>query len=186
MKILRDNSFAGFLVRFGLIFIVCYYGSLAVIGLSAPGKHYSPFVAEHLNFIGWIRASLLWGTGKLLSLFGIATFKLDDYVLRKVNGRGIRMVYECIGYGVMSFWIAFVGASEGPFKKRFIWIIGGLLAIWTINVIRLSLVLTAVNNNWSFPLGLDHHTWFNIVAYLFIFGMIFLFNKKGNRLPEQN
>jgi exosortase/archaeosortase family protein len=95
-----------------------------------------------------------------------------------VNGRGIKIVYSCVGYGIMSFWIAFVVASAATFKKKAFWLIFGLLFIWLLNITRMSLLLVATNKGWKMPLGLDHHTWFNIFAYLFIFIFIYLFSRQ--------
>jgi exosortase/archaeosortase family protein len=93
------------------------------------------------------------------------------------GGEGVRMVYSCIGYGVMSFWAAFIIANRGSWKKKTAWIAGGLTAIFLINVLRLSLLLLAAQKHWAIPFGWDHHTWFNIVAYSFIFGMIYFYDR---------
>jgi exosortase/archaeosortase family protein len=96
------------------------------------------------------------------------------------------MVYSCIGYGVMSFWVAFIFANKGTFKKKFLWISGGILVLWIINVLRVSLLLLAINKNWKIPLGWDHHTWFNIVAYSLIFLMILLYDRSFKRVIKSN
>src|SRR5205085_12152073 len=162
---LKNKTFIVFVIKFILIFLICYYGTLAVIGLSVPGNHYIAFVDKYLDYISWIRSSLLHGSKFLLSLFGVETYFNNDYNLRMVNGRGIIIVYECVGYGIMSFWIAFVIATTGSVKKKAIWLIAGLLFLWILNITRLSLLLVATNKGWPMPLGWDHHTWFNIVAY---------------------
>ncbi len=162
-----------------LVFAVCYYGTLAVIGLAVPGGRYVPFIDKYLDYISWIRSSLLYGSKLLLSAFGVETYKASEYNLRMVNGRGIKIVYSCVGYGLMSFWIAFVVASAGSFAKKAAWIVGGLLFLWLLNISRLSLLLVATNKGWPMPLGWDHHTWFNIFAYLFIFIFMYLFSRQN-------
>ena len=181
LNFLTDKTFIRFLIRFLLVFAICYYGTLGVIGLTVPGGYYSPFVNHYLDYIGWIRSSLLHGSQTVLSFFGVDTYFASDYNLRQVNGRGIKIVYECVGYGIMSFWIAFVVASEGSFKKKITWIIAGLLFIWLLNITRLSLLLVATNKGWPIPLGWDHHTWFNIFAYCSIFIFIYIFNRSNKR-----
>lgn len=89
------------------------------------------------------------------------------------------MGYSCLGYGVTSFWIAFVFANTGSWKRKAAWMIGGAVVLWVINVLRISLVLIGANRNWKFPFGWDQHTWFNIVAYGAIFVMIWVYDKKG-------
>ena len=180
MNLLRKNSFSRFVIIFLLIFSFCYLVSLAVIGVSAPGNYYSAFIDHYLNFISWIRVSLLFGTKMILKIFGVETYYAGEYVLRKVNGRGIRLVYSCIGYGIMSFWIAFITASSKEWIKKLKWVAGGLLLIWFINITRMALLLIATNNNWQMPFGWDHHTWFNIVAYAAIFLMIYFFERSSD------
>lgn len=99
------------------------------------------------------------------------------------NG-GIRMVYTRIGYGVMSFWAAFIFANKGNMKKKVVWIIGGLFALWCINVLRISLFIVALDKNWPMPLSIDHHTRFNIIAYLLIFLMIYLYDRSSPKLLQ--
>lgn len=94
------------------------------------------------------------------------------------GGRGVNVGYDCLGYGITSFWIAFVFANAGSWKKKGAWMLGGAVFLWFINVLRISLVLVATNRNWKFPLGWDHHTWFNIVSYSMIFLMMWLYDKK--------
>lgn len=158
-----------------------YFGTLGIIGLSTPDNSYSEFVANYLNFIDPLRSSLLMGAKGFLSLFGFSTFYSDKFTLKLSSGEGVRMVYSCIGYGVMSFWMAFIIANKGSWKKKIVWVTGGLVAVWLINVLRLSLLLLAGKKQWTVPLGLDHHTWFNIVAYTLIFGMIYFYDRSAKK-----
>lgn len=128
-------------------------------------------------------------TGGILSIFNIQTLKEPGFLLRIKGGRAIIIAMSCVGYGVYSFWIAFVAANTGIFWKKIRWIVMGLLILWFINVIRITLFLLAINKGWPMPLGLDHHTWFTIVAYGMIFILIWLYDKKsGNKIlnnPEK-
>ena len=172
-----------------LIFALCYYGTLAIIGLAAPRGLHSPFIEHYLNYVSWLRSSLLHGTKILLSILGVKTYFVNEFNIKMVNGRGIVIVYECVGYGIMRFWIAFIAASEGKLKKKLIWGFVGLLLFWLLNVMRLSLLLIATNRGWPIPLGWDHHTWFNIVAYLVIFILMYYFQKSSAlaeiEIPEE-
>lgn len=153
-----------------------YFGTLGIIGLSTPENSYNAFVAYYLNFVDPLRLSLLAGTKGFLSILGFTTFFADKFTLKLSTGEGVRMVYSCIGYGVMSFWAAFIIANKGSWKKKAGWVIGGLIAVWLINVLRLSLLLLADQKDWTIPLW-DHHTWFNIVAYTCIFGLIYFYDR---------
>jgi exosortase/archaeosortase family protein len=147
-----------------------------------------------MNFINPLRFSLLWSAKSVLMALGHPSSFRDDFTLALQSGEGIRMVYSCIGYGVMSFWAAFVFANRGGFKRKTVWILGGLLALYLLNVVRMVLLLLSAKNTWDIPFGWDHHTWFNIAAYGAIFGMIYLYDRhfkerdslKKNRTANQN
>ncbi|MCY7291608.1 MAG: exosortase/archaeosortase family protein, partial [Ferruginibacter sp.] len=125
-----------------------------------------------------LRSSLILTTKWVVSFFGINAVRTDEYVLRIPDANGIRIVYSCLGFGVMSFWIAYMVATLAKIKSKVKWLFGGLILIFTINVIRISMVLVSGNKGWRFPLGWDHHTWFNIVAYCAIFAMMYFFEKE--------
>ena len=41
-------------------------------------------------------------------------------------------------------------------EKKLVWLLSGWLANWCINIVRLSLLVVAINKNWQMPLGLYH------------------------------
>jgi exosortase/archaeosortase family protein len=114
-------------------------------------------------------------------VFNIETLKEPGFILRIAGGRGVIISMSCVGYGVYSFWIAFVAANTGTFRKKAGWIFMGLLILWFINVIRITLLLLAINKGWPMPLGIDHHTWFTVAAYTMIFILIWLYDKKKGK-----
>jgi exosortase/archaeosortase family protein len=179
-----------YLLKFAGIFCLCYFGTLAVIGLATPGGYYSPFVEKYLDYVSWIKRSLINATAFILSWFNIGTQKEPGFGLRIKGGRAIIISMSCVGYGVYSFWIAFVAANSAAFWKKIRWILAGLLILWFINVIRITLFLVAINKGWPMPLGIDHHTWFTIAAYGAIFILIWLYDRtSGNKIlnkPEKN
>lgn len=172
-----------YLAKFLGFFCLLFYGTEAVIGLSSHGNHYSSFVAQYLNFIVPFRTFLLSSSKLFLSIFGYQTYLSGDQTLKMVNGRGVQMVYSCLGYGVLSFWIAFIFANNGSWKKKAAWMAGGVFALCTLNIIRISLLLVAINRDWPIPFGWDHHTWFNIVAYFFIFLLIYFYDRSSGERP---
>ena len=171
------KNFLKFVFTFTLVFLLCYYGAMFLTGLSVPGGNYSPFAEKYFNIADWLRSSLIFGTKIFVSIFNVETVRSSDYVLRIPNANGIKIVYSCLGFGVMSFWTAYIVATIAERKKKIAWLFSGLFIIWLINVVRLSMVLLAGKKGWKFPLGWDHHTWFNIIAYLFIFTMMYFFEK---------
>ncbi len=178
MKMSRQNrQLVAYTAKFLGFFAILFYGTEAVIGLSAPGNNYSAFVDRYLDFITPFRNFLLNASIGLLSLFGVEAGSREDILFWK-GGQALRMSYSCIGYGVISFWVAFILANPGPPKKKATWILAGAFLLCFINILRVSLLLVAINRGWPIPFGWDHHTWFNIVCYAVIFGMIYRFDKK--------
>lgn len=173
------NPFLLYILKFLATFCVLYYSTYALIGLASPASYYSPFVDHYLDYVSGIKNSLIWGASLFLKMLGIATQPLNNFALRIVGGKGVVVAQSCVGIGVYSFWIAFVVANRGSMRKKIMWIIFGLLGLWLINVIRIALFLLAVNKGWPMPLGLDHHTWFNIFAYLLIFILIWFYDRRG-------
>ncbi len=174
---LQDKKFLGFLFKFLGLFAFFYLVCKAVIGLSAPGNYYVPFVQDHLDFISGIKNTLILGSKFLLSLFGVNTVKEPNYALRIPGGRAIIVSMSCVGYAVYSFWLAYCLAGHKVLKSKLLWAIGGLFLLWLINTCRIAGYLYVINQGQNMPLGIDHHTWFNIFAYLAIFVMIFFYER---------
>ncbi len=180
-RFIKDKNIRNYVLKFGVIFCLCYFTTLAIIGIAAPGGWYSPVVAQYLDYVSWLKMSLTDATGFILSFFHIHTETEPGFVIKFTGGRGVIIAMSCVGYGVYSFWIAFVAANKGKILKKSLWIFFGLLALWFINVVRITLVLAAINKGWPMPLGIDHHTWFTIFAYLLIFLMIWLYDRSFSK-----
>ena len=167
-----------------MLFGILYYGTIAWIGIAAPGGIYSPFIENYLDYVSWIKYSLMYASKFYVGLFGIETYFAPEYVIRFVNGRGVLIAMDCVGYGVYSFWLAYTIANPGTVKRKLLWSLGGVFLLWFINSLRIALFLTAVNKDWPMPFGLDHHTWFNIFAYLAIFTMMYFFEKSQPKVQR--
>lgn len=175
------RSFFSFLIRFFLIFCFFNYGTRFYNGLVTPGGYYVPFFDEHLNYISMLRNSLLWGAHSVLGILGHENSYNHQGFIWIVGGRVLKLSYSCLGIGVYSFWIAYVLTGRGSFKTRVLWLSVGLVSLWIINVSRITLVAQAFSYDWAMPLGIDHHTWFNIVAYVFIFLLIIIHERIAGR-----
>ena len=174
---LTNNYFTRYLIKFIGIFFLLYFGTKALIGLVSPGGYYIPFLDQYFNYISWLRASLLFALQLLFSFIGIEVYNKNIYTISIQNGSGLHIVYSCLGYGVMSFWAAFVLANDGKKFKKIGWLFLGLLVIWSINVLRLFIFMLSNNNHWQIPFGLDHHTLFTVFAYGGIFIMMYFFDR---------
>jgi exosortase/archaeosortase family protein len=165
-------------VKVLVFFLGLHYGNEFFIGITAPGGLYVPFLEQHLNYVAWIRQSVLWGAKILSGVFGYQAYIDGPFHLRSVTGPGVQMVYSCIGLGIMSFWAGFVLAHSIPWKQKLLWTFAGLMMIWAVNCFRVSVILAATVNRWSTNKYLDHHDIFNIVAYMLVFVLILIFIKK--------
>jgi exosortase/archaeosortase family protein len=181
-----NKNIISYLLKFIICFCILYYGSLAVIGFSSPGGYYSSFIHNYLDYVAWLRSALLYCSKLLLTFFGYSTYIDGVHTLRMQGGFGVRLVYSCIGFGVMSFWIAFIFANKVRWQKKVKWIMMGVSLIFLINVIRISLLLVAVNAKWSNPLNLDNHSLFNAVVYILIFVMIYLFDRSEKNIGDKS
>jgi exosortase/archaeosortase family protein len=171
-----------FSVKFILLFLLFYLGSFALIGVTAPGGYYIPFIAKYLDYISWLKITLIKGASVVAALFGYTTVEEPGFILRVKGGLEIFIARDCVGFGVMSFWAAFVLATAmHSLKQKIFWLLTGLFLLWLINVIRIGLFLVARNRAWDMPLSLDHHTWFTIFAYGAILLMIYIFERKMNK-----
>jgi exosortase/archaeosortase family protein len=173
------KEFVIFSVKFLFLFFFFYGLSKLVIGISAPEGYYSEFVHRYLDYISALRYTLMKGAAFVSHIWGYQTTEESNYLLRIVGRRGVIIAYDCAGYGVLSFWLAFVISYPSSFMKKISWIILGSLALWLINVLRIGLFLISINERWKFPFGWDHHTWFNIIAYGAIFAMMYFFDKRN-------
>ncbi len=180
----EKRNFIKYMLKFLLTFCVLYYGTIAMIGITSPGGYYSEFADKYLNHVAALRWILLHASKLQLDLMGFDIYLKDIYTIKLQNGLGVHVGYDCIGYGVMIFWFAFIFANRGSFIKKLKWISGGLFVIWVVNVLRISLMVISINQKWKSPFNLDNHTLFNIAAYTIIFTMIFLFDRAEKKEAE--
>ena len=174
-----------YFLKFLFTFCILYYGTIGMVGITAPGGYYSAFADKYLDYVSGLRWLLLHGAVFILNITGFDIYLKDIYTIKMQNGVGVHVGYDCIGYGVMAFWIAFIFANQLHWKLKLKWIFGGLLLIFFINVIRICLMLVAVNQRWKSPLNMDNHTWFNIAAYLAIFTMMWFFDQSQKKQGVQ-
>lgn len=166
-------------IRFILLFLGLYlffsWCTLFWIGITSKGNLYWPFADEHLNFVNLFRRFLLGSAKTLCTLLGYETSFSGEYGLR-VGTTGIRLVYSCLGFGVMSFYAAFILAWPAPafIRNKAVALVLGTSLITFLNIVRLSL-LPVIHMRYpvsrNFPVG--HHEVFNTILYIVIAGMLY-------------
>ncbi len=182
MKLPIPKQYITYIVKFIGCFCLLYFTTVAIEGLATPANRYAPFVAHYLDYPALLRYSLLYGSRFLLSLLGYNSIVPDGFHLQLGNS-SVQLVYACLGVGVTCFWLAFVFANNGTWKKKAAWMLGGSFIIWCINVVRISLLLKTSSQNQQLPFGMDNHTFFNILAYAAIFILIYFFDRGQRHIP---
>ena len=181
MKRFDRESPVRFVGVFLLLFVTFYYINVFFFSITSHGGHYNAFLDEHLNYIRLLRHILLAISAQIINWFGYTAITNDLELL--VVGHGtIRVVYSCLGLGVMSFFAAFAIAYPKKLKARLIFLMLGILGIQTLNILRF--VLLAIF--WDKKKGdliLDHHTIFNIIIYLIIAVSIYFWISHDDKKP---
>jgi exosortase/archaeosortase family protein len=178
----RDSP-ARFVVVFLALFAIFYYFNIFFFGVTSPGNHYFPFLDENLNYIRLLRRTLLQSSAIVINWFGFSAIA-NDYELL-VAGKGvIKLVYSCLGLGVMSFFSAFIIAYPTTIKSKLISLILGNLCIQLLNVVRF--VLLAIFWDKKSGMIFDHHTLFNISIYLIIAICLYFWVRNGEKRSPEN
>ncbi len=167
----NNYSSVYFIVKFLLFYFILDYFTLFYIGITAPGNLYFPWLDQHLNYIRALRHLLLGTSAFLLQQMGYVTYTSD--ILLYVYGHGgVKLVYSCLGYGVMSFFAAFVLAWPKPIKSKALFLPVGLLLIQSLNIVRF-ILLSLHGNKQLENLKIDHHSLFNLILYLMVMGILY-------------
>ena len=177
-SLLKSEGFR-FIIKFLSLFALLYFFCIVFISITYRASNaFYIFLRDDLNYIDWMRYSVLRTSEFLCKLIGVDSYIENRIIIHVINSpKKLHMGYDCIGYGVMSFWTAFVIANKTSLLKKIYWLIGGCIIIWFINCIRVAVLLTALRNDWPISKYVDHHTTFNIISYILILIMIFIYIK---------
>jgi exosortase/archaeosortase family protein len=175
-----------FVFSFLFLFMLFYYFNIMFFGITNPGGHYSPFLANHLNYIQWLRWLLLNSSAFLLNSLGFTAITSNYELL--VAGHGIiQLVYSCLGLGVISFFAAFLIAYPKHSRSKIFFLIAGIFGIEFLNIIRFVLLALYWNNRDQQII--DHHTIFNIIIYIIVAVSLYFWVKypgKSNQTHAAN
>lgn len=168
MDWLKHFSIAYFLKLIGLTLLLNYF-SIGYNGLVSPeGPRYSALLDHYLNYIQWIRQTLMYGSSLLAKLLGTDTYISGPQIIKIGNNIDVEIWLPCLGIGIMSFWTAFIVTNTGRVRNKVAWWAGGLFSIYLINCCRIGLLLVALDTGWTQNSAFDHHDLFNITAYILI------------------
>ncbi|RZK13689.1 MAG: hypothetical protein EOO43_17535, partial [Flavobacterium sp.] len=150
-----------------------YNINIGLIAISSPGGFYIPFFETHLNYIQFLRNIYISGVAFILRLMGFEV-NTSSFGLGVSNHSGFKLVYSCLGYGLMSCFSAFALSIPKPFTGRYLFLALGISLIFLLNAFRLVLVALYYQPNFNI-FRLDHHEIFNISTYLTIIGCSYLY-----------
>jgi exosortase/archaeosortase family protein len=172
----RQNDPVRFVVSFIILFAAFYYFNILFFGITSPGHHYNAFLADHLNYIRWLREALLNSSAQIINWLGFAAIT-DEYDLLVAGHGAIQLVYSCLGLGIISFFAAFVLSYPKKWKPKIIFLISGILAIELLNIVRCVLLALL----WQKHVFIvDQHTIFNILVYIIIAVSLYFWVKHDN------
>lgn len=178
------NSSLRFGITFIALFLVLYYGNILFFGITSPGNNYVPYLDKHLNYISGLREVLMSITSAMLNLVGFDAIHNDKDLL--VAGHGmVRMIYTCLGLGVMSFFTAFVIAYPKRTGAKITFLICGLLSIQILNICRIGLLALYWDRRKARII--DHHLIFDVLIYIIIgVALYFWVNHKASNVKTAN
>lgn len=171
-----------FIIALFALYILFSQGNLFMNSVMSPGaRFYSPYIAEHFDYIQGLKTALIKPAVWIIKLFGFYAIHNEMDVL-VVNGPLLRINYSCLGLGVMSFLAAFVLAFPAPWKSTLKMLVIGLIAIYLLNIGRiagLGLLFGLVHSQRNY--FEYHHEIFNILVYIMIFIMLYFWIKRNTK-----
>ncbi|RYG15619.1 MAG: hypothetical protein EOO07_15000 [Chitinophagaceae bacterium] len=173
------DPYIRFIIGFVVLYLLLNYFNEFYIGITSKGGFYVPFLDEHLNYIRWWRTFSIESSAMVLRWLGY-TVLTNDIELRVIGKGGIRLVYSCLGYGIMSVFVAFCLTFPSPFKHRYWFLVTGLILIQLLNIGRF-VVLPLYWNRRKPLLGMDHHDLFNIFIYTVLIAVCYFWIRYSSR-----
>lgn len=184
LKLIKRYPEIFFLIKIIFLYCLFNYGSKFWIGITTKENLYCEFCDTNLNYIKWLRHSILLGAKAVCNGLGHSTEIINTTIIRFKNGFGVTMIYNCIGISVLSSWAAVAIAYNNPIKRKLIWLFSGLFLIWFINVLRIVTLLVLFNTYKDPNRFENHHEIFNTIAYAFVLGMIYFYLKDKKDLTK--
>ncbi len=173
--------------RFLLIFFLLALAFYSYVGIISPGgKTYSVFLDKYANFPAWLTYFICKCAKRLLQLFGYSVYQKKANNVTISGSRGVNIIWACLGFRVIGYWVAFVSAHYAAWKYKLKWIMIGVLSITMINIFRIALIALGLHYNWKAFNTIEPHLAFNVVSYIAIFILTFWFIAKYNKYKKRS
>jgi exosortase/archaeosortase family protein len=168
----RVHSSSLFVLKFLVLFGIFYGFNILFIAITAPGGWYIAVLDEHLNYIKLWRKVCLSSTAYVLNQLDYPV-TITDTTLQIKPDKGFKIVYSCLGYGIMSVFAAFILSFKKSTPLTWVVLLAGLTLIHGLNILRLTLI-TLYWKRASVVMKINHHDLFNLFVYLMIGLMIII------------
>ena len=179
VDVIKGPYFFKFFIRLSGLYLLFRLVNFVWISLVSPIGYYSPFIDRYLNYVTWIKVSVLEVGRSFAGVFGVASQLFEGSWVQVENGRKLFMAWPCCGLEIMSFWAAFVLADTTRFRTKLLWGVGGVFCIWLINCFRVGFLILATEKRWQHVLNLDQHDLFNILSYNLVLILMYVYYKKN-------
>jgi len=175
-----DKKAIKFIVMLFVLYIIFSQGNIFMNSVMSPtGRYYNAYIAEHFDYIQGLKNALIVPAVWIIKLFGFYAIHNEQDVM-VVAGPYLRINYSCLGLGVMSFLAAFVLAFPASRKETLKMLIIGIISIYLLNVCRiagLGLLFGTFHSQRNY--FEYHHEIFNVIVYIIIFIMLYIWIKKN-------
>jgi len=177
-----DKKAIKFIVMLFILYIIFSQGNIFMNSVMTPtGRYYNAYIASHLDYIQGLKTALIIPAVWIIKLFGFyAIYNEQDVMV--VAGPYLRINYSCLGLGVMSFLAAFVLAFPASWKETIKMLVIGLIGIYVLNICRiagLGLLFGTFHSQRNY--FEYHHEIFNVIVYIIIFIVLYIWIKKNTR-----
>lgn len=177
------------ILRFLLVYALLAGWFYCYVGITSPGgKAYSPFLNHYFNITSWLTWLIAKTSLGILKLSGFSVFQRTPNNVTITGSHGVTILWACLGFGVMSFWTAFVTAHKASWQYKLKWVVFGVIFITGINIIRITLIALANHYHWKAFQSVEPHFAFNVVTYIVLFAMIgwFMWKYKQEEIRTNN
>lgn len=177
-----DRKAIKFIIILFVLYIIFSQGNLFMNSVMSPGsRFYSYYIAEHFDYIQGLKTALIVPAVCIIKFFGFYAIH-NEMDIMVVSGPLLRVNYSCLGLGVMSFLAAFVLAFPTNWKETIKMLIFGLISIYLLNICRIAGLGLMFGSFHSQRKYFEyHHEIFNVIVYIIIFIMLYIWIKKNTR-----
>jgi len=180
-----DKKAIKFVVTLFILYIFFSQGNIFMNSVMTPtGRYYNAYIADHFNYIQGLKTALIKPAVWIIKLFGFYAIHNEMDVM-VVNGPYLRINYSCLGLGVMSFLAAFVLSFPASWKSTFKMLLIGIISIYLLNIARIAGLgllfgfFQSQRNYFEY-----HHEIFNVLVYIVIFMMLYIWIRKNTRVNK--